>query len=74
VIKAFAHYKECMTFNQYLAWIERTMGELRVQYTDDRTEQMLYEIGFLRAQLADAMSNDSQVSSRFRATVRSIKE
>ncbi len=63
-----------MTFDQYLAWIERTMGELRVGYTDDRTEQMLYEIGFLRAQLADAMSNDSQVSSRFRARVRSIKE
>ena len=50
------------------------MLELRVRYTDDRTEQMLYEIGFLRAQLADAMSNDSQVSSRFRARVRSIKE
>lgn len=43
-----------------------------MRHSADARQQMLYEIGFLRAQLADAMSNDSQVSGRFRDRVRNI--
>lgn len=63
-----------MLKKQYLDYIRRELLELSVQrYPNDPHRQMLYQIGFLQAQLADIMHRDSTHAHRFNQQIRQAK-
>jgi len=60
-----------MTESQYRSWIREDLLELAAsKYPNDPRLQMLYQIGFLQAQLAKCMYADNAVSTRFQTAVR----
>lgn len=62
-----------MTQDQYITYIRNNLLELAVKkYPADPHRQMLYTIGFLQAQLAEAMRNDSLTAIKFKHQVQSI--
>lgn len=62
-----------MLAKQYQDYIRRRCLELAVaKYPNDPHKQMLYQIGFLQAQLANAMSTDSHIANKFFDRVKSI--
>ena len=59
-----------MTQDQYIAYIRNNLLELAVKkYPNDPHRQMLYTIGFLQAQLANAMYNDTSIAHQFKRAV-----
>jgi len=59
-----------MTQKQYLQWIRTNMLEQASQrYPNNPRLQMIWQIGFLEAQLAHAMHKDSYVAGGFRACI-----
>ena len=60
-----------MTKLEYQQYIRRQLLERAVRkYPNDTHKQMLYTIGFLQAQLADAMYNDTHVAYGFRQQIK----
>ena len=60
-----------MTKKEYQLYIRRQVLERAVRlYPNDTQLQMLYTIGFLQAQLADAMYNDTNVAYGFRQQIK----
>ena len=60
-----------MTKQEYQLLIRQQVLERAVRkYPNDTHKQMLYTIGFLQAQLADAMYNDTHVARGFRQQVK----
>ncbi len=60
-----------MTKQEYQLYIRKQVLESAVRkYPNDTHRQMLYTIGFLQAQLADAMYNDTRVAYGFRQQVK----
>ncbi len=56
--------------NRYIAYIRDQMRERAYDlYPSSRVNQLLYQVGFLEAQLARAMLADSHVQARFRSSV-----
>jgi hypothetical protein len=63
-----------MTESQYRSWVREDLLELAAaKYPNNPQLQMLYQIGFLQAQLAQHMYNDSAVSQSFRSAVEQAK-
>ena len=59
------------TRNTYLQWVQDDLRTLAAaKFPDNPQQQMLYQLGFLQRILADAMWDDSKVSSAF---IRSLK-
>ena len=59
-----------MTQTQYVQWIRTNMlAQASQRYPYDPSLQMIWQIGFLEAQLANAMSNDNKTASGFRACI-----
>ncbi len=55
-----------MTDRQRQQWIRAELLELAsTRYPNNPKLQMLYQIGFLQAQLAQAMCSDTAVTERF---------
>ncbi len=60
-----------MTETQYRSWIREDLLELAAnKYPNNPRLQMLYQIGFLQAQLARSMYADNTVSQRFYDAVK----
>lgn len=59
-----------MITEQYIEYIRKQLLARAVaKYPNDPHRQMLYTIGFLQAQLANAMSNDSSIANKFKQAV-----
>ena len=59
---------------RYKKWIENELVAIAAdKYPGDKNLQQIYQIGFLRAQLTEAMYADSHVESRFRAMVNRVR-
>lgn len=57
-------------FNKYLAYVQEQMQILaQDKHPDNKTLQLIYQVGFLQAQLAQAMSNDNKNYYRFKQCV-----
>ena len=57
-------------FNKYLAYVQEQMQILaRDKHPDNKTLQLIYQVGFLQAQLAQAMLDDNRNYYRFKDTV-----
>lgn len=57
-------------FNKYLAYVQEQMQILaQDKHPDNKTLQLIYQVGFLQAQLAQAMANDNKNYYRFKDTV-----
>ena len=60
-----------MTYEQYRSWIRQDLLEVSAQkFPNNPRLQMLYQIGFLQAQLALNMNDDSRASHRFHQAIR----
>ena len=60
-----------MTHAEYQQYIRKSLLELAAKkYPGDPHRQMIYQLGYLQAQLADAMYNDSQIAAKFQANLR----
>ena len=60
-----------MMTQKYRDWInEQTLALARKKYPNNREQQYAYINGFLMAQLAQAMYNDSQAVSDFRRALK----
>jgi hypothetical protein len=60
-----------MTYEQYRSWIRQDLLEVSAQkFPNNPRLQMLYQIGFLQAQLALNMNDDSRASHRFHRAIR----
>jgi hypothetical protein len=60
-----------MTKQEYQIYIRKQLLELAVKkYPDDAQKQMIYQLGFLQAQLAEAMYNDNHIANTFKHTVK----
>lgn len=60
-----------MITQKYIDWInEQTLALARKKYPDNRELQYAYINGFLLAQLAQAMYNDSNAVSQFRRALK----
>ena len=56
-----------MTKNQARQWIQQQLLDLAVcKYPNDPHRQMLYQIGFLQAQLAEAFYTDNLALAKFK--------
>lgn len=56
-----------MTQEQYVKYIQSRLVTLASKkYSHDEHLQLIYQIGFLQAQLAQAMYNDSKVANDFK--------
>ena len=59
-----------MTYEQYRSWIRQDLLELSAQkFPNNPRLQMLYQIGFLQAQLALNMADDNRASHRFHQAI-----
>jgi hypothetical protein len=59
-----------MTEQQYRSWIRTDLLELASsKFPNNPRLQMLYQIGFLQAQLAKNLYNDSHAAQRFNLAV-----
>jgi hypothetical protein len=59
-----------MTREQYRSWIRMDLLELSARkFPNNPRLQMLYQIGFLQAQLAHNMSDDNRASYRFHEAI-----
>ena len=57
-------------FNKYLAYVQEQMLILaQDKHPDNKTLQLIYQVGFLQAQLAQAMADDNKNYYRFKDTV-----
>ena len=64
-----------MTQSQYLQWIRTNMLEQASErYPNNPRLQMIWQIGFLEAQLAHAMQHDNYVANGFRACIARCEE
>jgi len=64
-----------MTQTQYVQWIRTNMlAQASQRYPTDPNLQMIWQIGFLEAQLANAMHKDSYVASGFRACIEGCEQ
>ena len=60
-----------MNTEQYRSWIRQDLLEVSAQkFPNNPRLQMLYQIGFLQAQLALNMNDDSRASHRFHRAIR----
>lgn len=60
-----------MTKEEYQQYIRRQLLDKAVsKYPNDADKQMIYQLGFLQAQLARAMYNDSNVAHAFKQTIK----
>ncbi len=60
-----------MTHEQLRSWIRQDLLEISAhKYPNNPQLQMLYQIGFLQAQLAENMLDDSRASQRFNRACR----
>jgi hypothetical protein len=60
-----------MTALEYQQYIRKQLLERAVaKYPNDTHKQMLYTIGFLQAQLAHAMYNDTNVAYGFKHRIK----
>jgi hypothetical protein len=61
-----------MIKEQYLNYIRKELLELSAtRYPGDTHRQMMYQIGFMQAQLAHHMHKDSLVAYQFKQSVES---
>jgi hypothetical protein len=59
-----------MTNEQYRNWIRTQLLDISARrYPNSPHKQMLYQIGFLQAQLAQAMTADTNTAYRFKSAV-----
>jgi hypothetical protein len=59
-----------MTNQQYRSWIRSDLLELSAKkFPNNPRLQMLYQIGFLQAQLAQNMSDDNRASYKFNQAI-----
>jgi hypothetical protein len=59
-----------MTTEQYRDWIRTQLLDMASsKYPNSPHKQMLYQIGFLQAQLAQAMTADTNTADRFKSAV-----
>ena len=59
-----------MTREQYRSWIRMDLLELSARkFPNNPRLQMLYQIGFLQAQLAQNMSDDNRASYKFNQAI-----
>jgi hypothetical protein len=59
-----------MTNQQYRSWIRTDLLELSARkFPNNPRLQMLYQIGFLQAQLAQSMTDDNRASYRFHEAI-----
>jgi hypothetical protein len=59
-----------MTESQYRSWIREDLLELAAaKYPNNPRLQILYQIGFLQAQLAQNMTDDNRASLRFNQAI-----
>lgn len=59
-----------MTTEQYRDWIRTQLLDMASsRYPNMPHKQILYQIGFLQAQLAQAMAQDSRTADRFKSAV-----
>jgi hypothetical protein len=59
-----------MTNQQYRSWIRSDLLELSAKkFPNNPRLQMLYQIGFLQAQLAQSMSDDNRASYKFNQAI-----
>lgn len=64
-----------MTPQKYQQWINQQLTALAEQkYPNNTSARLLYTIGFLQAQLAQAMYNDSKIYTKFKATVSHLTD
>lgn len=64
-----------MTTSEYQEYIRRQLVAIAAsKYSHDDNLQLVYQIGFLQAQLADAMYNDSRVADRFKMSIEQAKQ
>ena len=60
-----------MTTQQVRSWIRQDLLELAAEkFPNNPRLQMLYQIGFLQAQLAMTINNDSRAGQRFMAAYK----
>ena len=63
-----------MIKEQYLNYIRKELLELSAnRYPGDTHRQMLYQIGFMQAQLAHYMHKDSHVAHQFKDRIEQAK-
>jgi hypothetical protein len=62
-----------MTREQLQEYIQTRISTRAALKYPDRADQLYYTVGFLVAQLADAMYNDSRVAYKFKDTVNKLK-
>lgn len=63
-----------MIKEQYLNYIRKELLELSAsRYPGDTHRQMLYQIGFMQAQLAHCMHKDSLVAYQFKDRIEQAK-
>ena len=59
-----------MTREQYRSWIRMDLLELSARkFPNNPRLQMLYQIGFLQAQLAQSMADDNRASYKFNQAI-----
>ena len=59
-----------MTAEQYRHWIRNNLLDISAgKYPNDPHRQMLYQIGFLQAQLSQAMAADNRTADLFKSAV-----
>lgn len=60
-----------MTKQEYQQYIRRQLLDKAVsKYPNDTHKQMIYQLGFLQAQLAEAMYNDNHIANQFKHSVK----
>ena len=60
-----------MTQQEYQQYIRKQLLDKAVaKYPNDPDKQMKYQLGFLQAQLANAMYNDSYVALAFKHSIK----
>ena len=63
-----------MTSEQYRTWIRNTLLDTSAsKYPNDPHKQMLYQIGFLQAQLSHAMAADNQIAYLYKDCIEQAK-
>ena len=64
-----------MTYEQYRSWIRQDLLELSAQkFPNNPRLQMLYQIGFLQAQLAGAIRADNHNYYRFKQALERTEQ
>ena len=60
--------------NKYIEYIRRELkNKAQTKFPIDQNKQLAYQIGFLQAQLAHAMYEDSRTLHRFKSNINTSK-